>query len=327
MISVKYLSKTSSVINDETISKSVIRRGSVIRPLKTNVEFLANSSFLGKRYENLFLYSHETNDQSLVLEAGDYIVQCDSGEIEIVFYSVVIAKKPYHLSLSEETEVFFLFSDECRKPSIYKEAFVFPFTETVSLPNFLQFSFEELSKRLLKQESRLVWRNRYRNYIEELDISKEIDYSSSDFIGAASVKLDFNTMYGWFFSCNYVDDNQETLFDDYSALGHFRSFDKPSVLMTYYKDESNYASLAILPDYSGVFVCKNNGTETIASLCCLTFGEDTPIMLFTRNAIAIGFSNKQYLFEFDSLFDYDTLFIGYDGMTEYMNNKILGVLL
>lgn len=341
MIKLEYLSKISSVISEDIVSTTIVRRNSIIRPLSRRVGYLSESSFLGKRYENLFLYPLDIQDQSLVLSAGDYIVQCDSGYIDISFFSRVYAKDPYHLSLSEETEVFFLFSKDCVKPSIYKEFLVLPFVENFSVPNYLNFSYSEISSRLTQEAYRSIWMSRFRNYIDTIDSSKEIPYGSL-FVGAVSAKLEFDTIYGWFFSYGHIDDGTTFLCDSDSCIGDYRSLDylsEPyfqtadlvgidiSVLFSFYKDSDNFISLVILPNYMGALIGKNSGEEFRYSLCGMSNFSDTPIMMIDGDLISVGFQNQQFLFEISSLFRYEILYIGYDGVSNYLNNKISGVYL
>jgi hypothetical protein len=341
VITLEYLSKISSVIREDFISTTLIRRNSVVRPLSRRISFLSESSFLGKRYENLFLYPRDTEDQSLILSPGDYIVQCDSGFIDIPFYAKVYAKEPYHLAVTETSEVFFLFSTDCENPSLYKENLILPFVDSISTPAYLNFPYSSISSRLLSDEHRALWMNRYRTYIDTIDPLKEISYGA-DFVGAISIKLEFDSLYGWYFSYNFEDDEQTFLLDAESIVGDYRSIDylsEPSfqtadlsdvdlsVLISFYKDSDNYASLVVLPNYMGAMIGKNSGVEFRYSLCGLENYRDTPIMFFTTDSIAVGFQNQQYLFEFENLFQYETIFIGYDGISNYMNNKISEVYL
>lgn len=54
---------------------------------------------------------------------------------------------------------------------------------------------------------------------------------------------------------------------------------------------------------------------------------DLKIMMIDGDLISVGFQNQQFLFEVPSLFRYETLYIGYDGVSNYLNNKISGVYL
>ena len=54
---------------------------------------------------------------------------------------------------------------------------------------------------------------------------------------------------------------------------------------------------------------------------------DLEIMMIDGDLMSVGFQNQQFLFEVLSLFRYETLYIGYDGVSNYLNNKISGVYL
>lgn len=309
MIRVSYSGTISSLIFPGVINTGAIHSGATVRMSLRNVGYLDQSSFLCGGYENLFIDSEYPVSQSLMLHPGRYLVNCMAGTITVAFYDLVAGPfYPARLVIEEETEVFFIFSEDCDNPSLYESEFILPYTPGLARQNIVEIPVGALNGRLS--------------------------------ISLSCVGLNRT---GWFESVYFVDtDRVYASFDDLvlgtyygpalSSVELLQVIDMSTIVKStvasYYTDENNYLALYILPNYATMMYGKVAGVEVRHILEPLN--SQTAVMSFViiGTTVTINMQGTQFMIEVPGiLVPFETVYIGYDGVGSYLNNRITGISL
>ncbi len=312
MIRIEHPSNISNVITQGIIEKhQIITRRSIVSNSLIEIEYYPGNSYLHSSYENLFLNSDIINDQSLVLNSGIYIVSCKEGTITIPFHGAVSKTEPFVLRLDETEEVFFTFSNDCKKPMIVKDFFNHTYIVVQSIPNFIEFEKE------IWDDSRAI-----KSLLDYADTSWE-----DNFLGG--VILDFHYLNtnvpALMTSFYFLDDEEETLSNEENyAIGCYEDSPAQSII-SFYKDENNFLSININADFSLELNGKNSSVEVSEDLGILLQERDQIYFFFAESTVYIKIQNQEYIINFESLFEFLKVFIGFNGINNYLNNGVIGV--
>jgi hypothetical protein len=332
MIRIEYFLKKSNVISYPIIEKhGVIQRNVTIQNSILKIEAISQSSYLHEEYENLFLNPLFTKDQSVLLPAGSYVVSCDNGYITIPFHGEADSEIPFNLNLDSEEEIFFQFSSDCEKPLLVESVFNHPFTIDVKNENYLEFD-ASLWEEQRKQDS-IIHQPNSGSYQFEDQESIYVEDSVSfigwhdSYLGAVQVKLGYQSERkpGLTTSYYFIDDNNIYINEtEEEAIGVYEDLIY-QIILSFYKNSSNYLAIRINPNYSLELIGKISGVDISEDLGVLLNNKDILSFFFAENTIYITIQNTNYIFSYEDLFEFSTLYIGYDGINTYLNNSVIGV--
>lgn len=328
-----FLTKSSMIYTNLIRTRAIIQRNQIVSPRRSKAMTLSQSSFLSQDYENLFLYSREAQSQNLLLSAGFYVVSCLGGSIEIFERGTVEAGEHFLLELLEEEEIFFIMSSDCYKPSIYEGKTKFPYTETITSANYLEFPKE-------------VWTENRISYLQSLgSIPLEVEYIYVDgtLIGSKDDP-------GWSskektISYVFIDDQGIMISDDFGIFGWYDNFKSAvqisylrnrmlgsfdlnlySTLCSYWKDIQNYIAVVVKGNDQLFLRGKIDGAPFIHSLGMIEQIRDSGMVFLSENHVYCYFQKRLYDFYFPFMFQFEKLYIGFDGITNYYNNVVEGVI-
>lgn len=332
--------KTKGFLNKSKMFSSLfhehpmVSRGVMVKPSLSGFDISPQSSYLSEPINNLFLYPEEPISQSVMLETGTYAVQCERGSILIFEKGECTSVTPFIFTISDNEEVFFTFSIDCYKPSLYKSVCKHPYVRDLRPANFLSFP-------------RSFWNSRELSYFHSnVKVPYEIEHL---YINGVEQEFSENTVFlGWGNSdmlteLVWVDEMEMYLDDDLAIYGwyeeffgavqltyHFpekyRSVDgSGQTLVSIYKDSLNHLSVK----FRGIQISLEgmvNGIAFQESLGVLTNLKDKTSLFVSGNNIYIFIQRSMYKWTFSEFFLFDSLFVGFNGMQNYLNSLVTEVI-
>ena len=333
MIKAKGFLNKSSMFSSLFQEHPMISRGVMVRPSISGFETLSNSSYLSEPINNLFLYPEEPVSQSLILGVGTYVVHCERGSIS-VFEKGEATYVPLFFTVSEEEEVFFTLSTDCYKPFLCKSVFRHPYVRDFRSDNYLEFP-------------RSFWNTRTLSYFHSgIKTPYEIEHLYID--GIEQEFSDGTVFLGWGNSdmvteLIWIDEMEMYLDDDLGIYGWYEEFfgaiqltyDYPEryravdgsgqTLVSLYKDSSNHLSVK----FRGLQISLEgmvNGSEFQESLGVVSNIKDKASLFVSGNNIYIFIQRSMYKWTFSEFFLFDSLFVGFNGMQNYLNSLVTEVI-
>lgn len=335
MIKIRSFLTKSNVMYPNLIQvHPVVSRRVMITPSLHRSEMLPQSSYLAEPLNNLFLYPEYPESQSLLLSVGTYIVQCQDGEIEVFEKGTVTNTSPVIFTLSDDEEVFFTVSQDCYKPSLYKSVVKHPFVLDSRGANYLIFP-------------RSTWGDKSISYLENSPRTPyEIEHLYVN--GGEQILEDTTIFLGWnepslLTSLIWVDELEMFLDDDTAYFGWYENFQgaiqlsysyperyratdgSAQTLVSIRKDSDNYLSVV----FRGTIISlegKVEGTLYQENLGTVVSDNDKMSLYVGQDDIYVFVQRNMYKWSIPELFQFNTLFVGYNGSNSYFNGLVTEVI-